>query len=245
MVLILAAAIGLAVGSFANVIIDRVPRGVSVRGRSVCDRCRRKLRWWELVPIMSAVILHYRCSTCAGSIPLRYTLVEIATALLVVGIVLAHGGRISTSVITEAIGLTVLGMLAVIDFQEQVVPDAVSIPALVMIAVGNSMTMRWYAVVLSIMLGAGFFALQRVVSRGRWVGDGDTRIGAIMGAMLPVPQLIVGMGSAYVIGGFVALILLVTRRAERGTHIPLVPFLFLGSLVAVLSGDAIVRWYGF
>lgn len=261
MTIVLTAILGLVLGSFMNMLIDRVPAGRSVRGRSMCDRCRRMLRWWELVPVVSAMILRHRCPTCRGTIPFRNTVVEVGSAGVLLLVLLHHGGVVTPWGIIEAFGLLVLGVLAVIDLRHGVVPDQISVPAIVIVVVGrlvtaviasepkasvaiSASTTAVASLLIAMVLGGGFFALQRLVSRGRWVGDGDIRVGALMGALLAPASLLLALATAYIIGGAYAGALLATRRAERGAHIPLVPFLFLGTLVSVLWGSRIIAWYG-
>ncbi|MDO8462872.1 MAG: A24 family peptidase [bacterium] len=235
-------ALGLAVGSFANVVIDRVPSHRSLRGRSVCDRCRRELRPWELVPILSALFLRFRCPTCDGPIALRMLLVEGGIAALFLGAWWTFG--FSPRAIAVVVALTALVILAVIDLREHVVPDRVSVPAMIAVAVLRLGEVRPHVVIIGMLLGAGFFWVQRVVSRGRWVGDGDTRVGALMGALFSPLHLGIALAASYVVGGLLAGVLLAMRRAQRGTQVPLVPFLLLGSVVTVFWGDVILRWYG-
>lgn len=248
--LIFATIFGLALGSFANVLIDRVPVGRSIGGRSQCDRCRRRLSWWELLPIVSALLLRFRCRTCHTRIPARLLLVELAGALLIAALVRDARGAFDTQLIAEVFGLFALGVLAMIDASRGIVPDAISVPAIVTVAVlqlvrfdGDGRGML--ALFASIAAGAGLFVLQRVLSRGRWVGDGDVRVGALLGAVAGTPLLLlVGVSAAYIIGGALAIVLLALRRVERRSRIPFVPFLFLGGLVAIFWGTEILEWYG-
>jgi prepilin signal peptidase PulO-like enzyme (type II secretory pathway) len=239
----IAIAFGLALGSFANVVIDRVPSAESIRGRSRCERCRRTLSWWELVPVVSALVLRHCCRTCHGKIPLRLLSVEVATAMLLVALVARHGG-FTLAFVLETWALVGLLILAVIDGQEQIVPDQVSIPLIVGAAAMSVAMGRGFAVLGTMAAGAGFFIIQRLLSRGAWVGDGDVRVGALLGALLLPAHLAVALFVTYVIGGGYATVLLVSGRASRGAHVPLVPFLALGALVGVFFGDAMLRWYG-
>lgn len=253
---VLTAMVGLALGSFANVCMDRVPDGHAITGRSRCARCRRTLRWWELVPVASALVLRHRCRTCGGAIPWQLTAVELGAAALLVLILWRHGGVVTFAGAGEAFALLTIGALAIIDLQRGVVPDQITIPAIFMVIVVHlvssairipysSFPQVVGSLVVSVVLGAGFFFLQRLASRGRWVGDGDIRVGALMGALLPVPKLLVALGASYIVGGAVAAVLLASRRVTRGAHVPLVPFLWAGTGVAVFWGECIITWYGF
>lgn len=258
MIAALTAILGLALGSFANVLIDRIPVERSIRGRSACDRCRRRLKWWELVPIVSALVLRYRCPTCKGRIAFRYSAVEFGAAALLLLVLWRHGGVVSMRAVVEAFGLLALGVLAIVDLRFGVVPDQISIPAIVGVVAGRLITPFVIAsepkasaaisalgmIVVSMMVGSGFFWLQRIVSRGRWVGDGDTRVGALMGALFAPVPLLLALAASYIVGGSIAAVLLPVHRVERGARIPLVPFLFIGSFITVLWGDRVLRWYG-
>lgn len=248
---VIAALTGLAFGSFANVCVDRAPLGKPLTGRSQCDRCRRVLRWWELIPVASALLLRHRCRTCGARIPVRMTAVEFGSALLAVAVLGRDGGTLTFDGVIAFIGLLALAVLAIIDADHGIVPDAISVPAVGIVAIlrflapdARSLTSLAF-LVLAIAIGAGFFALQRACSRGRWVGDGDVRVGALMGAMLPLPFLAVALGVSYIIGGSVAAVLLATHRAARGAHLPLVPFLAIGTFVTVFWGEVILGFYGF
>lgn len=263
--MILTAILGLALGSFANVLIDRIPEGQPIRGRSHCDRCRRTLRWWELVPVVSALFLRHRCPTCRGVIPLRNTAVELGAAAVLVASLIRHDGMVTFIGAVEAFGLLALLVLAAIDARRGIVPDQITLPAIAIVVIGQlaatvvmaseqhsaasvamlTMSVLGMLLIISVVLGAGFFWLQRLVSRGRWVGDGDIRVGALMGAMFWPPQLVIALAASYIIGGTIAAALLLTRRVERRSRIPLVPFLFLGSLFSVFFSEDVLTWYGF
>ena len=250
MTVVLAVMLGLALGSFANVLIDRIPSGRSVRGRSACDRCRRTLRWWELIPVVSALLLRHRCPTCSGAIALRNTLVECGAAAMLVAVLLRHGGIVTSQGALEAFTLLSLGTLAVIDLRQGIVPDQISLPAIGVVLAVKALFIIHYSflipqLLIPVVIGAGWFAVQRWISKGRWVGDGDTRVGALMGALFAPGSLLLALAASYIVGGAYAGALLATRRVERGAHIPLVPFLFLGTLISVLWGERIIAWYGF
>ena len=122
--------LGLILGSFANVVMDRLPRGETIRGRSRCDRCRRTLAWWELIPVVGAALLRYRCRTCGVRIPFRLTFVELASAALFLLVLWRHGGDVTWGAATDALGLWTLALLATIDARDGIVPDAISLPTI-------------------------------------------------------------------------------------------------------------------
>ncbi len=250
MVAALAAVIGLILGSFANVVLDRLPRGETIRGRSRCDRCRRTLTWWELVPVLGAVLLRWRCRTCNARIPFRLTIVELGSAALFLLILWRYGGMVTLEGATAALGLWTLGVLAIIDAREGVVPDQISLPAIGVLFGMKAVFIIHYSLFLSelllpVAIGAGWFAIQHYTSKGRWVGDGDIRVGALMGALLSPLHLLVAFVVSYIIGGAVAGSLLALHRVQRGAHMPMVPFLFAGSVIAALFSKSIMQWYGF
>ncbi|MBI4433704.1 prepilin peptidase [Candidatus Uhrbacteria bacterium] len=245
-----AGGVGAILGSFANVCIDRVPAGTSLRGRSQCDQCRKTLRWWELIPIVSAVFLRHRCPRCVHAFSLRNTTVEVMCAAIAIGAVAS--ARSWSDAIALGIGGIALVILTWIDAERGVVPDLVSLPAIALV-IALRVIGVWGApdflssmasVVATGALGAGWFLLQRLVSRGAWVGDGDVRIGALLGVLFPGYLLGVALGAAYIMGGAVGTVLLVTGAAHRGSRLPFVPFLFFGACVAAFAGPYVLAWYG-
>lgn len=241
-VVFLAALLGLAVGSFLNVVASRVPNGERLTGRSHCPHCGRTLAARDLAPLVSFVLLAGRCRSCHRPIARRYAVVELATALLFAGAVLRFG------LTPAALWLAGVGAFAIVlfvmDLERQVVPDRVSLPAAAAgLGLGFLAGRGFTDLLLGGILGAGFFALQYVLSRGRWVGDGDIRLGAFVGLSVGFRDSVVALVLAYGAGALVALGLLAARRAGVRSRLPFGAFLMAALVVAALAGGPIAAWY--
>lgn len=242
---------GLAVGSFLNVVIGRLRSGeTGWRSRSRCPECHAVLRPSELVPVVSFLILRGRCRSCKKAISWQYPLVELSTMLLFLiafwtrgGVAGALGGS-WLLMVRDWVFIAGLTIVFVIDFLDMLVFDSVALPMAVAAFFLNLATgQSWQGLLLASAIGSGFFLLQYVISRGRWVGGGDVRIGAMMGAMLGVPGVVLALFVSYVAGALVALGLLASGKARWGGQMAFGTFLSVGTVVALFFGPAIMAWY--
>jgi prepilin signal peptidase PulO-like enzyme (type II secretory pathway) len=231
----------LALGSFLNVVVARVPAGRSiVRPPSSCRSCGTEIRWRDNVPLLSYALLRGRCRHCDVRISLTYPLVEALTGLLVVACFAVWG---ATAEAALAAGFcSVLVVLSVIDANERVVPNRLVLPAAGFVLVAHTAldpSVRWLAWALA---GAGVLFLAGLANP-TGLGMGDVKLALLLGAMLG-PAVMV----ALVLGLLAAVVpaaVLVSRRgvSARKTGIPLVPFLSFGAVVALFFGDAIANAY--
>lgn len=265
--------LGLAVGSFLNSYIWRTKPSSGLRtpfpkgrgegegkspwqGRSYCPKCKKPLRWYELIPLLSFVLQVGRCQGCRQKIDWQYPLVELAAGIL---FVLAYF-RLPTYLIIYVPHylvvwylLSVLIVLFVYDLRFGLVPDRVVLPAIIVAALYNILRfavdgtpffiLNSSFLILAIVVGAGFFWLQYLISKGRWLGAGDIRIGALAGAMFSWPLVIEGIVISYLIGAVTAAVLLVSGKKRFGQTLPLGTFLTLGMAVVFLYGEKIWDWY--
>lgn len=240
--------LGLLIGSFLNAVIFRLRAGDSfARGRSYCPKCRKTLAWYELVPILSFFLQGARCRACKQKIDWQYPLVELATGFGFLLVWAVAGDQGLWRAVEGWIFLSFLVVLFVYDLRYGLIPDQIVLPGIAIAAVfflasrpSLSVVGYW---VLGILIGAGFFAFQYYASRGRWVGDGDIRFGALMGAMLGWPGVAAGLFLSYIIGGATAAGLLLAGKKQFGQTLPMGVFLALGTFLAWLWGDQIIAWY--
>ena len=244
----MAAILGLVVGSFLNVVIARLPAGGSLwRPGSSCPTCGAAIAWHDNIPVLSFVLLRGRCRACRAAISWHYPAVELATAGL---FALAYGrfGLTAEFGLAAAL-LAALVAITVIDLQHQVIPDAITLPGVVVGFVANFVLGRigWLDSVLGILVGGGIFwvVLQGslVVLGQEGMGGGDVKLGAMLGAFLGWQATLVAVFLAVVAGGLVALALLSLGRARRKDPIPFGPFLAAAGTTALLWGDKLVAWY--
>lgn len=235
--------LGLCVGSFLNVIIARVPEGRSiVSPGSACPRCATPISWYDNIPLLSFAFLLARCRKCGEPISWRYPAVELVTGLLFVWALAERGLTID---LVPAL-LLVSGLVAItgIDLDHQLIPDAISLPGILVGLVASTVTGRpgWLDSLIGILVGGGIFLVIIVASRGG-MGAGDMKMGAMLGAFLGWQLVLVAILLAILVGGAVAIGVLVLRRKGRKDALPFGPFLALGGLVSLFRGEALLAWY--
>ncbi len=233
----------LALGSFLNVVVARLPEKRSiVRPRSACPGCGHELSLWENVPLLSYVALRGRCRSCADPISLRYPAVELATAVLVAACFWHFG--LSADAVVAAFFCAVLVALSAIDVERRILPDKIVLPsaAIVLaaqIALHPDGTLMW---VLG-ALGSALFLFAALLAYPQGMGMGDVKLCLLLGAMLGTlvgVALMVGMLAALVLG----VVLLVRHGpAARKMAIPFGPFLAFGALVALFAGRPLLDAY--
>ncbi len=234
---------GLAVGSFVNVVIARLPaRRSIVSPPSACPRCGAPIRWYDNVPLVSFALLRGRCRDCRAGIPWRYPAVELLTG----GLFLLAVERLGVSLDLSRALVLLAALVAItgIDLDHQIIPDVITLPG---IAAGLGWSLATghpplpASIIGAAVGGALFFVI--IVASGGGMGGGDMKLGAMLGAFLGWRLLLVGIMVAVLTGGIVAIILLALRRRGRKDAIPFGPYLALGGAVALLWGEEIVAWY--
>ncbi len=233
--------IGLAMGSFATVLIERLPSGQSIGGRSRCPRCHKQLQWVELVPVVSFLVLGGRCRHCRKTITLRYPFIELMSMALFVGSAMFHAAD-TTAAITTGIILWALLVVSVIDALHRQIPDlltAIVAAAAVVAAIDAGSILSGAAGALLCLL---WFGGQWLLSRGRWVGAGDILLGAALGFWLGGISAVGMLLLAYIIGMVWIVILLAQKRVrlDGRSIIAFGPFL---ALAAVATHIGAVDWY--
>jgi leader peptidase (prepilin peptidase) / N-methyltransferase len=232
---------GLALGSFLNVVAARVPlRRSIVRPPSACMSCGQQVRWYDNLPLVSYAFLRGRCRDCQTRIPLVYPAVELVTALLIAGCVLAFGLTVDTLV--AAFFCAVLVAVSAIDVEHRIIPNRIVLPATVVVLVANTAlhpSPRWALGAL----GASGFLFAAALAYPAGMGMGDVKLALLMGAALGTTvsvALMVGMLAAMIPG----LYLMARHGAKaRKMGIPFGPFLAIGSVVALFWGADLLDAY--
>jgi leader peptidase (prepilin peptidase)/N-methyltransferase len=246
--IVIAAVMGLLIGSFLTVVTERVPDGESiVAPGSRCGACGLRLGPLDLVPVFSWLFLRGKCRRCRTNIGIEPLVLELGTASLFVAMTL----KFEDSVETIAFCVLAAGLLALswIDLRIKRLPReisyttlAIGAPLLVVAALINDEPRRIWTMVLGAVLATIFMWAVHVLSRGG-MGDGDVRLTPLLGTYLGwlgLPYVPVGLFLAFLIGSVVGVIGMVVGRAGRKTAVPFGPFLALGTLVAVFVGRAII-----
>ena len=232
---------GRALGSFLNVVAARVPlRRSIVRPPSACMSCAQELHWYDNVPLVSYAVLRGRCRNCGVRIPPVYPLVELLTAVLIAGCVLAFG--LTAEAAVAAFFCAVLVAVSAIDLEHRIIPNRIVLPATLLVLVANTardLTPEWAVAAL----GASGFLFAAALIYPAGMGMGDVKFALLMGAALgkTVPVALMAGMLAAMIPGLVLFAQHGTKARKMG--IPFGPFLALGSVVALFWGHDILDAY--
>ncbi len=243
--------VGLAVGSFLNVVIYRVPlRQSIVSPRSRCTVCDTELSAGDNIPVISWLILGGKCRTCSAPIAIRYPAVELLTAISFAAV----GARIGAE--WEVLGFllftAVLISVSAIDLEHYIVPNrivlfaiATSLPLLGLIAIFNDQVSDMKDAALGSVLAAGaLFLIHLAYPRG--MGMGDVKLALILGlylGWLSLGHVLLGIFLGFLFGSLGGIALIATGLRTRKQHIPFAPFLAGGAMATVFIGQQILDWY--
>jgi leader peptidase (prepilin peptidase)/N-methyltransferase len=245
---IYAALIGLIAGSYLNVVIYRLPRGVStVTPRSGCPSCGAPIRAWDNLPLVSFLLLGGRCRSCRASIGWRYPLVEAVTAVLFVCCLERFG--LSLAALAAAFFCCLMIALALIDLEHFLLPDRLTLPG---IAVGLALQPWlpwggfWHAAAGAVLGAAILLAIW-----GAWyllrheegMGLGDAKMLALIGAFLGWQATLLTLFFASFAGAVTGLLLMWRGGLGMRSKLPFGSFLALGGLAALFVGREVVAWY--
>jgi leader peptidase (prepilin peptidase)/N-methyltransferase len=248
------ALLGLAVGSFLNVVIHRVPRKESLlRPGSHCPNCDQAVRTRHNVPVLGWLMLRGRCADCSAPISPRYPIVEAATAVLFVAVTLqlAHLGLLAALpayLFFAAVGVA----LTAIDLDTMRLPNAIVLPSYGVLAgllglasvLHDGPTPLLRAAIGGVALFVFFLVLALAYPAG--MGFGDVKLAGVVGAalgFLSYPAVVIGAFAAFALGACAGICLMLTRRAKRSSAIPFGPFLVTGALLALFLSAPIADMY--
>lgn len=239
--LILSFIIGLAFGSFLGVVTRRLPRKESfVSGRSHCPSCRATINWYDNIPLLSFLVLRGRCRNCHKPISIRYPLIELATALGVVGIYILNRQFPIFLIIILLITISIF----VIDFEKKIIPDELIFLGLGVTSV--ALLLGWNGPFYLHFFGgfaSGFFLLLvHLITGGRGMGLGDVKYVLFPGTVLGWPQSIVWLFISFLTGAGVGAILILLGKAKLGKHIAFGPFLALSFIITAVFGRVLIKW---
>jgi leader peptidase (prepilin peptidase) / N-methyltransferase len=245
--MVIAGLFGLLVGSFLNVCIFRMPRGVSVVWpASACGSCRRPLRWFENIPVASWLVLGGRCARCQARISVQYPIVEALTALLFVAV--AAVTPIGPLLLARLLFVSALVVLFAIDLEHQILPNAITLPGIV---VGFAFALAgppgWRASLAGILLGAG--VLYGIAAGYYWLrkeeglGMGDVKMLAMIGAFLGWQHVLLTLVLASFSGAIIGVALILVQKGSMKYALPFGTFLAVGAAFSMLAGQPLIDWY--
>jgi leader peptidase (prepilin peptidase)/N-methyltransferase len=240
---VLAAPLGLLIGSFLNVVAYRLPRGESlVKPRSRCTSCGEEVRPYDNVPVVSWLLLRGRCRHCGAQISARYPAVELVTAIAFAAVALVRG--LDTGLLLDLPFAAMLIAVANIDLEHRIVPNKILLPLAVW-GVAATALVRPGSLAESLIAGGAAFTalLLTALAYPAGMGMGDVKLAGVMGLYLGasvVPALLFAFFAGSVVG-----IALIVRHgaAARKQGVPFAPFMAAGAFVGLLAGPELIDLY--
>jgi leader peptidase (prepilin peptidase)/N-methyltransferase len=236
-------------GSFANVLIHRLPKGQSiVSPGSRCPICGAAIRWFDNIPVLSYFMIRARCRSCGAPVSVRYPIVEVLTGLLFAGLVWRMG--IGPATLALALFCWALVVVTFIDLEHRIIPDVISVPGTVL---GLAFSLlpgfpRALDCAIGAAAGGGFlflvlFAYEKLM-KDEGMGMGDVKLMAMIGAFLGWQALPVTILVSSVTGTMVGIAYAMARgEPVRKFPVPFGPFLALGAVVHIFFGVEMLLWY--
>jgi len=237
---------GFFIGSFLNVVIDRIPRNESfLFGRSHCELCQHILQWYDLMPLVSFLLLKGRCRYCQKVIGYQYPLVELTTGILFVGNFLLF---VHAPLLTIILSFCLISASIVIFFTDiwfGIIPDvAIGFAGVVTVVVFLLQKEPLLPHFIGFLVSGLFFFSLWFATKQKGMGFGDVKLSSFLGFLLGVPFLIPAFYIAFLTGASIALILIIIRRKHlKGDTLPFGPFLIVGGLVAFYWGNALWQFF--
>lgn len=260
---------GLCIGSFLNVVAYRIPKNKSiVKPGSFCPNCKKPIKWYGNIPIISYLVLRGKCVNCGWKIPVKYPIVELITGLLFLACYLVFG--LSFKLLSALILVSILVAISIVDFELQIIPDklilfgletgfvlwfasmttkitgSMRINAIPMINNG-SFIMKGLWPWIGLFSGAATVIAIAVVSqwflKAETMGGGDIKMAALIGFFLG-PYVFLVLGLSFVVGAFVTVpMLFIGKIKSRKQQVPFGPFIAVATLIVMFFGPAIWKWY--
>lgn len=262
---------GLIVGSFLNCVIYRLQTDEKVGGmsRSHCVKCGHILRWYDLIPVLSFLMLRGKCRYCKKPISIQYPFVEIATGAMFL-LIFNFQFTIFNQSLINLQGFAQLSYLWIItcflivifvyDLKHYLILDKVIYPAIIIAFLYSLFGVLSFGVfegfafaplnfeplisqIFAAILASGFFAIIVFGSRGKWMGAGDIKLGFLMGLILGYPQILTGLFLSFLFGAIIGTGMIIAKKKTLKSQVPFGPFLVAGIFTAIFYGEQILNWY--
>lgn len=235
--------IGTFIGSFLNVVIYRVPKKETVVfGRSHCMTCNEQIKYRDLCPILSYIFLGGKCRNCKSKISPRYASIEFLTGIIFLITFAVNGLNVHSVVM--AVFSAVLIVITMIDFDTMTIPDGLVITTMILaiplLFIDDGITLK-SKIIGFFVISVPMLVLTMII--GGAFGGGDIKLIAACGLILGAKNVAFAMFVAILIGGFVAIYLLSTKKTKKNAQIPFGPYICIGCYISMLYGTEIVSWY--
>lgn len=253
---------GLIIGSFLNSVIYRIKTKKSiVFVRSHCPFCNKTLKWYELIPLISFVLQKGHCRYCKAKISFQYPLVELATGLIFVFIAMSNIKCQLSNVKCQMLNILNLNLwylwfissifiiVFVYDYLYWEIPDSPLIFGFLIIILFKLWNLNFNFLkffsnpLFPALVSFLFFGLIWLISKGKWMGFGDVKLGAFLGLLLGWPQIFLALFLSFGLGAILGIVLIIFKKASLKSKIPFAPFLIIGSFIALFFYQEIIKWY--
>jgi len=218
-------------------------------GRSQCTDCEHMLHWYDLVPIISFLLLGGHCHYCGARISWRYPFIEAVTAFLLTLVIIQADPAEWFAIPILVVAIFSLILIAFYDFETQKIPDVFIVVLLLSTLFYQTMLSdsAHPLVLRDAFLGAfipfAFFGSMWVISRQQWIGSGDILLGIAIGLLLGVKLTLLALFFAYIMGAVAAILLIALRLVQKGSTLAFGPFLASGALLSLFVGEAFLVQY--
>lgn len=238
---------GLAIGSFLNALVHRLENGESVlHGRSYCPQCKHLLAWYDLIPLLSFMLLKGRCRHCKEKISFQYPLVELATGIVFLAVFNVVGLSLLSYLWAVASAFIVI---FVYDIKHYLIPDKIlysAIGLVLLYTIVGSWELGVENLISALVAGlaaSAFFLAIYLLSKGKAMGFGDVKLTFLLGLFLGWPSILVALFFAFCIGAAVGLLLITLKKKGLKSEVPFAPFLIMGTAIAFFFGSQVTSWY--
>ena len=248
-------------------------KGANKWKRSCCPKCKTQIAWYDNLPVLSFILLKGKCRHCKKSISIQYPIVELTAGILFVIAFInnfsalggsASGGQFSIfnfqtifniqfsisnyklliALVRDWFLISVMIVIFIYDLRWYQILDKVTLPACLVVLIFNFLlNFSLWNLLFSGIIGGGFFLIQFVISRGKWIGGGDIRLGLLMGLGLGWPAVLLAIIISYFIGSVIGVGLILAGKKNWGSEVPLGVFLAVGAVISLFWYEPILNWY--
>jgi len=237
--------IGASIGSFLNVLIDRLPKEENINGRSHCDFCGKKIAWYDLIPVFSFFILRGKTRCCHKKLSFQYPMIEFVTGYIFV-LVFKDGPYIE-SLTRSVLMLSIISCLIVIfvsDLKYHLISDYILLALFVLSIIYHlssiiSISLFPYLLISSLVIAFPIWLIY-FISKERAMGLGDVYLSAIMGFLLGWQAGFLALYIAFITGAIIGVILLLIHKKKIKSKIAFGPFLVIGTVTMLFWGEEIL-----
>lgn len=234
---------GLALGSFLNVVIYRLPLHLPIaKGRSMCTACKTSLKAWDLIPVLSFVFLKGRCRYCGESISFRYPLVELLTGLIFAMCHMFFG--LTAKAVILCIFAFILIAAAFIDIDHRFIPDrfSIAIALLGIISAFADPSVSLQSRLAGAISAGGFMLAVSLITKGG-IGGGDIKLFFASGLLLGLKLNVLSFMLGYFLAGICMIGPYMLKKLPKNYEVPMVPFFAAAFMFSVFWGNSIISWY--